>query len=53
MPWITELDVLCEDTVEDVDVKSDFPDILALYLIGTSLGMHKAQESRNFRVAKE
>ena len=53
MPWITELNVLCEDTVEDDDVKIDYPDILALYLIGTSIGMHKSQESRNFRVAKE
>ena len=44
---------LDEDTVEADDVKIYYPDTLTLYLIGTRIGVKKAQESRNLRVAKE
>ena len=53
MLWINGLDGLGEDTVEDDDVKIYYPDTLNLYLIGTSIGVNKSRESRNFMVAKE
>ena len=50
---INGLNGISEDTVEADDVKIDYPYTLALYLIGTSIGVKKAWESRNFSVAKE
>ena len=53
MLCITGLDVLGEYTVEADGVNIDYPNTLALYLIGTSIGVKKSRESRNFGVAKE
>ena len=53
MLQITGLNGLSEDMVEADDVKIDYPDTISLYLIGNSIGVKKAQESRNFRAAKE
>ena len=53
MMWINGLDGLFEDTVEANDVKIDYPDTLAIYLIGTSIGVKKSWNYRNLRVAKE
>ena len=52
MLWITGLDGIGEYTVEAEYVKIYYPDTLTLYLIGTRIGVKKAQESRNLRVAK-
>ena len=52
MLQITRLNGLSEDVVEADDVNIDYPDTLALYLLSTSIGLKKSQESRNFRVAK-
>ena len=53
MLWITGLDIIGEDTVEAGNVNIYYLDTLTLYLIVTSIGVNKARESRNFRVAKE
>ena len=53
MLQITGLNEICEDGVEADDVKIDYPDTISLYLIGNSIGVKKAQESRNFRATKE
>ena len=50
---ITGFNGLGKDTLEADDVKIEYPDTLALYLIGSSIGVNKDRESRNFRVAKE
>ena len=50
---ITGFNGLGEDTVEADDVNIDYPDTLALYLIGTIIGAKKSLNSLNFRVAKE
>ena len=50
---ITGLDGLGEGTVESENVNIDYPDTLALYIIGTSTGVKKSRESHNFRVTKE
>ena len=52
MLQITGLDGIGEDTVEADDMKIYYPDTLTLYLIGTSMGVKKARESCNLRVAK-
>ena len=44
---ITGLNGISEDVVEADDVKFDYPDTLALYLLGTSIGVKKAREYRN------
>ena len=49
---IAGLNGLDEDTIEAEDVKINYPDTFALYLKGTSIGVKKARESCNFRVAK-
>ena len=53
MLQINGLDGLGEYTVEADDVNINYSDTLALYLIGTSVGVKKAWEYRNFRVDKE
>ena len=53
MLQIPGFDGICEDVVEANNVKVEYPDTLALYLIGTSIGVKKAWESRNFQAAKE
>ena len=50
---ITGFNGLDEYTVETDDVNIDYPYTLAIYMIGTSIGVKKAQNSRNFEVAKE
>ena len=50
---INGLGVLGEDTVKADDVKIYYPYTLALYLIGTSIGVKKSRRSRNFGVDKE
>ena len=50
---ITSLNGLGKYTVEVDDVNIDYPDTLDFYLLGTSIGAKKAQESRNFRATKE
>ena len=52
MLYITGLCGLGDDIVEADNVNIDYPDTLALCLIGTIIGAKKACESRNFRVAK-
>ena len=49
---ITGLDGPVGYMVEANNVNIDYPDTLALYLLSTSIGVKKSQESRNFRVAK-
>ena len=49
---ITGLHGLVEDTVEADDVRIDHPYTLVIYLIGTSIGVKKSQNYRNFEVAK-
>ena len=53
MIHITGLYVIGEDTVEADGVNIDYPDTLALYLIGNSIWVKKARGSRNLVVAKE
>ena len=50
---ITGLNGLYEDKIKADNVKIYYPDTLALYLIGNSIEVKKARESRNFRLAKE
>ena len=47
MLQITGLNGISEDVVEADDVKFDYPDTLAFYLLGTSIGVKKAREYRN------
>ena len=49
---MTGLGGLGEETVESDNVNIDYPGTLSLYIIGTCIGVKKAQESRNFGVAK-
>ena len=49
---ITWIHVIGKYTVEAEDVKIDCPEKLAIYLIGTSIGVKKDRNSRNFEVAK-
>ena len=43
MLWITGLTGLSEDAVEADDLNIDYPDILALYLLGTITGANKSR----------
>ena len=36
-----------EYTLEENDVKIEYPDTLALYLLSTSIGVKRAKKSRN------
>ena len=49
---ITGFNGLDEYTVETDDVNIDYPYTLAIYMIGTSIGVKKSQNYRNFEVAK-
>ena len=52
MLWITRLNGIGEDIIKSEYVKVDYPDAIALYFIGTSIGVKKYREKRNFRAAK-
>ena len=51
MLQITGLDGIGEDVIKAEDVKVDYSDALALFLIVTSVGVKKSRENRNFRAA--
>ena len=50
---ITGVYGLIEEPVEAEDVKIDYPDTLALHLLGTCIGVKKYQKPRFFAEAKE
>ena len=48
MLWITRLNGLGEDIIKSEYVKVDYPDALALYLIGKSIGVKNTRRTATF-----